>query len=571
MTIRQPIITIVGHVDHGKTSILDCIRGSCVAEGEAGAITQKISFTRFSIEGIKKICPLIEKQKIKLDIPGFLFIDTPGHAAFTNLRKRGGSLADLAILVIDINEGIMPQTAEVISILKENRTPFIIALNKIDRISGWTRQADEVKKSIENQPIHTKQDFDQKLFTIIGSLQSHGFDAELFWNVKDFSKKIAIVPCSAKTHEGISELLVVLCGLSQKFLKKQLEIHKQARGVVLEIKKQKSINYIEAILYDGSLSVNDEIAIASFEKPIKTKIRSIEEIQETGRFRTAKKVEAAAGIRLQIVEKTEILPGMPFMIFEGNVEDINKEFKKELGEAIKTDEKGIIVKADSLGSLEALLSLLKKEQIKVMKVGIGNINKSDVISAKAIQEPLDKLIVGFNIEIDEDVKDLHGVKILTDEVIYKLIEELQKFREEKAKQIERERLMKLAKIAKLEILHQYVFRNSKPAIFGVRVLAGKITANIQLIDQDGKEIGRIKNIQSENKAIEEAVKGMEVAISVPGVIFDRQLRETKFLYSDINEKQIKDFEKNKDLLDSDEISALKEIQDIKEKQKLKRK
>ena len=141
--IRQPIVTVVGHVDHGKTSILDSLRDSCVQEDEAGGITQKISFTSYPMDQLKTACPLIDKNGIQLNIPGFLLIDTPGHAAFTNLRKRGGSLADLAVLVIDINDGIKPQTAEVIQILKHNKTPFIIALNKIDNISGWKKQDED--------------------------------------------------------------------------------------------------------------------------------------------------------------------------------------------------------------------------------------------------------------------------------------------------------------------------------------------------------------------------------------------------------------------------------------------
>jgi len=237
--IRQPIVTIAGHVDHGKTTILDSLRGSKVAEKEAGAITQKISFTLFPAENIKKGCYLIDKHSIPLKIPGFLFIDTPGHQAFTNLRKRGGSLADLAILVIDINEGIKPQTAEVLSILKENKTPFIIALNKIDKLGGW-KQHEDLKQSIESQAINTKNQFDEKFYTLQAALNSHGFNADLFYNVINFTKKVAIIPVSAKTGEGLPELLMVLCGLSQKFLSKQLSLGKDAKGVVFEIKKSKS-------------------------------------------------------------------------------------------------------------------------------------------------------------------------------------------------------------------------------------------------------------------------------------------------------------------------------------------
>lgn len=563
--IRQPIVTVAGHVDHGKTSILDAIRCSSVAECEAGAITQKISFTKFPVERLKKSCPLIEKSGIKLDIPGFLFIDTPGHAAFSSLRKRGGSLADLAVLVIDINEGIKPQTAEVIQILKANKTPFVIALNKIDRLRGWNKLSESLKDSIEMQPQHIKQEFDEKYYTLIGALNSYGFNADLFYKITDFTKNIAMVPCSAKTLEGLPELLMMLCGLSQRFLKEQLSLGEKARGVVLEIKKEKAINQIEAILYDGVIKLGDEIAIASFGEPIITKIKAIHEIQPlSDKFSPVSTASASSGIRLQITNKEDILPGMPFMTFE-SIDEVKEEFKEEISESIKTDKKGIIIKADSLGSLEALINLLKQSGVKFVKAGIGDINKSDILSAKANLkiDLIDAVIIGFNVEISENAGETSGVKILTEEVIYKLIENLQKFREEKSKEIERERLMGLAKIAKLEILHQYVFRNTAPAIFGVRVVGGKINSGINLIDNDGEDVGRVKNIQAEKKSVEEAGEGMEVAISIPGSNYERKIKDKKFLYSNLSEKQFKNFKNNKDLLSSIEISVLQEIADIK--------
>jgi len=567
MTIRQPIITIAGHVDHGKTSILDCIRGSSIAKKESGGITQKISFISFPKEKIPEVCG-VDKSKIKLEIPGFLFIDTPGHAAFTNLRKRGGSLADLAILVIDINEGIKPQTAEVISILKSNKTPFIIALNKIDNISGWQKNLGKTsKQNIETQSQYVKQTFDEKLFTLIGALNSQGFEADLFYNIKDFTKKIGLIPCSAKTHEGISDLVLMLCGMSQKFLKQKLELGETAKGIILEIKKEKAINQIQAIIYDGQLKVGDKIAIATFKELIITKIKAIHEVLPlSNKFKSVESVNAASGIRIQITAKQEILPGMPFMLFKNNVDKIKSEFKKELSEIIKTDAQGIIAKADSLGSLEALLFLLKQSNIKVVKTGIGNINKSDIISAKTNLKinQLDAVVVGFNVEIDEDAKEIldPNIKILTDDVIYKIIENLEEFRQEKQKQIEKEKLMSLATICKLEILHNFVFRNSNPAIFGVRVIGGKITPNTLLINESAENIAKIKNIQSENKSVEQAITSMEVAISLPGTNFERQLEETKYLYSKISESQFRNFKENKSLLSSEEISILQEIAQI---------
>lgn len=570
--IRQPIVTVCGHVDHGKTSILDCLRNSCVQGGEAGGITQKISFTSYPMDQLKLACPLIESSNIKLNIPGFLLIDTPGHAAFTNLRKRGGSLADLAVLVIDLSEGIKPQTAEVIQILKMNKTPFIIALNKIDRITGWRERKGTLKESVENQDERVKQVFDERYYTLIGALQAHGLDADLFYNITDYTKKIAMVPTSANTKEGIPELIMMLCGLSQKFLTEKLELNEEPKGVMLEVKKEKSTSFIESILYDGVLKRTDEIAVANFDgEPIITKIRILEEIQPlSSKFKAKESVTASTGIRMQLVEKTEILPGMPFVKFQNNLEELREKFKKEIGESIKTDKKGIIAKADSLGSLEALLVLLKQNNIPVVKAGIGKINKTDAINAKANLEidELDAIVIGFNVDSDEDIKEISSkIKIIKNDVVYKLIEDLVEWRQKRQKEIEKKRLMGLTTICKLEILHQYVFRNTKPAIFGVRIVGGKLTSGLSLIDEEDEKIGHVKNIQADQKSVNEATEGMEVAISIPGVVYDRQLKDKKFLYTNLGESQFKDFKKNKDLLNGAEMDVLKNIAELKRKTK----
>ena len=578
--IRQPIVTVCGHVDHGKTSILDALRNTCVQASECGGITQKISFTSYPMEQLKKTCPLIESSGIKLDIPGFLFIDTPGHAAFANIRKRGGSLADLAVLIIDINEGIKPQTAEVIQILKTNKIPFMIALNKIDNISGWRKYAGNspessigLKEIIESQPESVKQTFNERYMTLIGSLQSYGFDSDLFYKIDDFTKKIALVPCSAITKEGVQEIIMMMCGLSQRYLTDKLKLGQEAKGVVLEVKKERTASYVEAILYDGVLKKQDEIALASSDltnaEPIKTKIRVLEEIQPLcAKFKPVEKAKASTGLRIQIVEKADTLPGMPFMAYNNNKQEIKETFKQEISDSISSSlsKQGIIVKADSLGSLEALLTLLKQSNIQVVKAGIGKINKTDIISAKANLEinELDAIIAGFNVSIDEEAKEMLGkVKVITDEVIYKLIENLEEFRKEKEKQIEKQRMMGLTTIGKLSILHQYVFRNTKPAVFGVKVEKGKVNKDLPLIDNEKEKIGRIKEIQSQGKIVHEAGEGMEIAISIPGINFERTLKNREFLYTDLSEKQFKKFKKNKDLLSGKEIEILREIAEIK--------
>lgn len=566
MKIRQPIVTVCGHVDHGKTSILDKFRGSSIQEGEAGGITQKISFTKYPYEQIKKACPLLDKAGIDLEIPGFLFIDTPGHAAFTNLRKRGGSLADLAIVVVSIKEGMQPQTAEVLQILRNNKTPFLIALNKVDNISGW-KKFDSVKESIENQAENVKDEFREALLNFQGSLREHGFESDLYYDITDFTKNVAIVPCSARTGEGIAELLFVLCGLSQRFLKERLKISSDAKGIVLEKKKEKTIESIQAILYDGELKEGDEIAIASFNDIVVSKIRYIEEILPLSfKFKNVKNVQAATGVNLHIKNKQEILPGMPFQKIDGNLDEIKAEFKKEVGGAIKLDRQGIVVKADSLGSLEALLSLLRQENIFIINAGIGEISKIDVVSAKANLNinSLDAVILGFNTEIEQGL-ETSGIKIITNPVVYKLIDDLKAWRKDKQAEIEREKMMGLATICKIEVLPQYVFRNSNPAIFGVRVVAGKVKVRLPLMDEKGESVARVKSLQHDKMNVEEASAGQELAIALPGLSFDRHLKDIKFLYSEISLTQYKSFKKNKELLSSSELKVLQEIVDIKKR------
>jgi len=565
--IRQPIITVAGHVDHGKTSILDKIRQTKIQDGEAGGITQKISFTTLPQENIQKRAGEILKNfKIPLKIPGLLFIDTPGHAAFTNLRKRGGSLADIAIMVIDINDGIKPQTAEVLQILKANKTPFIIALNKIDNISGWKTPKDLLfLNSLDAQAINVKENFEEKYYTLIGALHSHGITAEMYSKITDFTKNVAVVPCSAETGQGISEILAMITALSQKFLTEKITVGKTAKGVILEVKKEKTGTFLESILYDGTLNLENKIAIANLEGDvITTKIRIMQEARPLNKgYETKKEVHAAAGLKIQIIAKEDILPGMPFQVINNNLEEIKKEFESEISQELQTDQSGIVVKADSLGSLEALLVLLRQHNIKVIKAGIGPITKKDIYTTAALPS-LDKVILGFNVEIanETDVEELSQIKIFTNQVVYKLIEDFEEYIEEKIKETEKKKLDELPKIAKITVL-DFVFRNSNPAVFGVVVNKGTLHNKERFINSNDEKIGQVKEVQEDRKNVSDAQKNAEVAISIPGVNFERQLTVGESLYTNLSETQFRKFKENKSLLTSDEKTILQEIASIK--------
>ncbi|MDP6600520.1 MAG: translation initiation factor IF-2 [Candidatus Woesearchaeota archaeon] len=576
MKLRQPIITFMGHIDHGKTSLQDFIRQTSTAQQEAGKITQHIGCSNIILETIKKICgKLLDTLKLKLTIPGLLFIDSPGHAAFTSLRKRGGNLADIAILVIDINEGVKPQTLECIEILKQYKTPFIIALNKIDLLSGWQSSNSFLMQNINSQSENIQKILDTKLYELVGKLSELNFNAERFDRVEDYTKQIAITPTSAKTGEGIPELLMVLTGLAQKFMEQKLNVNIEghARGTVLEVKEEKGVGKtIDVIIYDGTLKKNDTIVIGTLDEPISTKIKALLEPlplkdirDKKTKFTNVSKVSAATGIKISAPELDNVVAGMPLRSCSLNeIGIVKEEIKKEIEEVvIETDKRGIVIKADSLGSLEALVKMLKEKNIAVKKASIGDISKKDISDASISYEkdPLNSAILGFNVELMPDIK-AHNVKILTNNIIYKLIEDFEKWQKEENKRLEGKEIEFLVRPCKLQIMKGYIFRQNNPAVVGVDVLEGKVKVDTPLMKKDGNKITEVKSIQKDQENLNEAEKGKQVAISLPKVTVGRQINENNILYSAIPEEdfiKLKELKKN---LSEEEKAILKEIAEI---------
>ena len=573
--IRSPICTLVGHVDHGKTTLLDSIRGTTLAEREPGRITQHIGATEVPLSTIKKLCgKLIDSLKIDLTIPGLLFLDTPGHKAFVSLRKRGGNLADIAILVIDVLEGIKPQTLESIEILKNSKTPFVIALTKIDLISGFKDNKISLLQNIESQADNVKKELDTKLYTIVGELyEKFQLNAERFDRVDNYTQKIAIIPISSKLKVGLPELLMVLTGLTQKYLENKLKIDIKgpAKATILEVKEAPGLGIsIDVIIYDGTIKVDDTILIGSLENPIKTKVRSLLKLAPLSEIRDKKskfskvdEVTAAAGVKITAPGLDNVLSGMPLRVVGKDFKKAEKEIKEEIEDVIiETEKDGIIVKADTLGSLEALDNILKERNLIIKKASLGNITKSDIAEASSSQNPLNRVVLGFNVKSDEDSKD---IKVITNEVIYKILEDYDKWSEHENKRLKKEKLSKLRALCKIQIMPGFVFRQNNPAVVGVEILLGKLKPNTPLM-LNGKEITSAKSLQLEGENIEEAEKGKQVAVSLPGVTIGRQVKEGDILYSLVNESDYREFKKTKDFLDKDSIEILKEVADMKRKE-----
>lgn len=578
--IRSPICAVLGHVDHGKSSILDFIRHTTVAEREAGKITQAIGASIIPLDTIKRVSgPLLQAAKINYTIPGLLFIDTPGHAAFTTLRKRGGSIADIAILVVDIKEGFKPQTVEALEILKQSKTPFVVAANKLDLIPGWSPNREGfLLQRIQSQQAKVITEVDTKVYELVGKLSEFGFDSERFDRVDDFTKKIGIVPCSAKTGVGIPELLMVMAGLAQKYLEASLkcECEGPAKGTILEIKEEKGIgNAADVIIYEGALNVNDTVVIGSINEPIVSKVKALfepaplaEMRDKRSKYKSVKSVSAATGVRISAPDIGNAVAGMPIIAVTDpqNIDKAREEVQSHLKEVlIATDKEGVILKADSLGSLEALTFLMKEHNIAIRKASLGNVSKKDIADAESVYEadPLKAVIIGFNIKCD--ITDTGNARVFTSDIIYKLIDDYEAWKDEQTKKMEQSSLESIQRPFKISIMHGYVFRQSNPAVVGVEVSAGTLKPNSPIMKNDGVHLAEIKGLQEEQKNVDKAEAGKQVAASIPHVTVGRQIHEGDILYSDIPEEDFRKLKEFRKLLSREEIGVLKEIADIKRK------
>jgi translation initiation factor 5B len=559
--IRQPIVTVLGHVDHGKTTLLDYIRKTTVAQKEAGKITQDIGATDVPISLILKIAEKYLKPiKDKIRIPGLLFIDTPGHLAFTTMREKGGAIADLAILVIDINEGLKPQTQESLEILRKFKTPFVVALTKIDRISGWRSENKDFSKNLDNQSDRTRREFENKFYNIVGQLSNYGFNTELFSKVEDFTKDVAVVPCSGITGEGLSNLFTILVGLSQKFLIKNLELSKKGKGVILEIKKDSQLgNNADIILYDGSLKNGDTILVF-MEKPIEIKIRSLlkpyslQDIRAEKKFVNINEVKAASGIKILGKNIENAIAGANFQVVKSEKEkqELIKKLKKdEESVEIEEQKEGIILRASNVGGLEALIKLFEGIPIKRAKIGVPA--KDDIVTLEDLSKEY-RVLICFNVENPFETEAKYKkIKVIKGNIIYKIYEEFIEWQEKIKKEEEEEKKKKMKKIAKIKLLPRYVFRQSNPAVVGVEVLEGTLVSESRLMNLEGKLIGEVLQIQKEGETIKELEKEDKAAVSISKATVGRQIKEGDILYTFITKeeyRELKSYEEiDKELLE----------------------
>jgi translation initiation factor 5B len=580
--IRQPIVVVMGHVDHGKTSLLDKIRKTSVAKREKGGITQHIGASEVPTEVIVKACgAMMNLLQTKLEIPGLLFIDTPGHEAFTNLRERGGSISDMAVLVVDITKGFEPQTFEAIEILRDYKTPFVIAMNKIDLIDRWVPHPDSTfLASFNSQPQEVQEELEKRLYQFVGRLSELDFQSERFDRISDFTKQIAIIPISAKTGEGVNELLMFIAGLSQRFLKSRLHLKAkgEGRGSILEVKDETGLGTtIDVIFYDGVIKRGDCIVFGTVNGAKTTKVRALlkpkplDEMRDPReKFSNVEEVHAAAGVKISAPGLEHAIAGSPLLVAnKANEARLKAEIDKEIKEVlVEKGGEGVILKADTLGSLEAIIKLLKDEKVPVSRAGIGAVVKKDVVDASGIrnQNRYYGVVLSFNTPVLEDAEEearRSGITLIKEGIIYALLDNY-KLWVEKERELERSQAFSsLVLPAKLKVMAGCCFRASHPAIFGVDVIAGRIKPDYGLINDKGVAVGKIKAIQSENESIAEAKEGMQAAISMDEPTFGRQVNEGDILYTNVPRTHAKMLlSKYREFLNEKEIELLGKIRGI---------
>lgn len=572
---RQPIVVVLGHIDSGKTSLLDKIRGTAVQSREAGGITQHIGASFFPIETLEQLCGnLLQKVGGKIDIPGILVIDTPGHAVFTNLRNRGGSASDISILVIDAMKGLEVQTRESLDILRKRKVPFLIALNKLDTVPGW-RSSSSLTSSLKQLDETTQDNLDGRIYNVVGELSRYGIQSEAFYRLQNPQKQVAIVPVSAKTGEGIPELISLLIGLTQSYLKQKLTVSNETRGIVLEVTEEPGLgDTANIILTDGVLNKYDEIAVAKKDGVVTTKIKAIfmpkplDEMRDPrDKFTPVDRVVAASGVKISTSDLDGVLGGSPIIgITDSNIDSVKKEIESEIKSIfIETDSVGIIVKADTLGSLEAVVDTLKENDISISTADTGMVSRKDVVKAQVITETDKYLgsILAFGVKVLDDAKDeanKNGIRIFSQPVIYDLVDEYRDWVTSDKENMQRTELDLIMMPCKFQLIKGMVFRRNGPAVCGVEILVGSLKQKSIIINSTGKEVGVIKQIEDNGEKIKQAAKGSEVAVSMNEPVIGRTIREGEILYSlpnDIGVRLLK--ERYHDSLSDDESNILDEI------------
>ncbi|KAK9359416.1 hypothetical protein V1504DRAFT_223301 [Lipomyces starkeyi] len=569
--LRSPICCILGHVDTGKTKLLDKVRQTNVQEGEAGGITQQIGATYFPIEAIKQKTAVVNKdQTMEYKVPGLLIIDTPGHESFTNLRSRGSSLCNIAILVIDIMHGLEQQTLESIRLLRARKTPFIVALNKIDRLYGWEAIPDNgVQDSLAKQSNTVQREFEDRVQKTKLALAEQGLNSELYYKNRNMARNVSLVPTSAVTGEGVPDMLKLLIDLTQNRMSDKLMYLSELECTVLEVKVIEGLGTtIDVVLSNGILREGDRIVLCGMNGPIATNVRALltpqplRELRIKSAYVHHKEVKAALGVKIAANDLDKAIAGSRLLLVgpDDDEEDLMDEVMSDLASlesALDKSGRGVCVQASTLGSLEALLDFLKQMKIPVMSISIGPVFKRDVMKATTMLEKAREFAVMlcFDVKIDKEAEEYaeqQGIRIFSADIIYHLFDAFTNYQKEL---LEVKRKETAAQAIFPCVLHTVKIINKRnPMIIGVDVADGSLrigtpiaTVRIDPATQMRQvmPLGRVISLEVNHKSVDivkkgQAQGGVAMRLDTPAnqPTWGRHVDETDILYSEISRESI---------------------------------
>ena len=489
--LRSPICCILGHVDTGKTKLLDKIRQTNVQEGEAGGITQQIGATYFPVDALEAKTAVVNKDNsFEFKVPGLLVIDTPGHESFTNLRSRGSSLCNIAILVVDIMHGLEPQTLESMKLLRDRKTPFIVALNKIDRLYGWKKiDNNGFQESMALQNKGVQNEFRDRLEKTKVAFAEQGFNSELYCENKSLAKFVSLVPTSAHTGEGIPDMLKLLVSLTQERMTNKLMYLSEVECTVLEVKVIEGLGTtIDVVLSNGVLREGDRIVLCGINGAIATNIRALltpaplKELRLKSQYVHNQECKASLGVKIAANDLEHAIAGSRLLVVGpgDDEEDIEEEVMSDIENLLSRVSKtgrGVSVQASTLGSLEALLEFLKVSKIPVANISIGPVYKRDVMSAGIMLEKAREyaVMLCFDVKVDKEAQeyaDREGIKIFTADIIYHLFDDFTKHMAQLAEQKKED--SKLLAVFPCVLNQVAVFNKKDPIVVGVDVVEGNL-------------------------------------------------------------------------------------------------
>ncbi|CAI2349615.1 unnamed protein product [Caenorhabditis sp. 36 PRJEB53466] len=533
--LRSPVICVLGHVDTGKTKMLDTIRRTNVQQGEAGGITQQIGATEVPAEAIKERCRQVRDFKPDaMKVPGFLIIDTPGHESFSNLRTRGSSLCDFAILVVDIMHGLEPQTIESLKLLVKGKTPFVIALNKIDRLYGYeSNPRKDVYEHLKTQPARVQAEFKERFDKIKVEFAEQELNVALSNRPLADDDYVYMVPTSAMQGDGIGNLMSFIVNQTQSKYAQKLAFSEELDATVMEVKSLPGLGTtIDVILVNGTMRAGDVIVLTGSDGAIVTQVRELlmpkplKELRVKNDYIHYKEVRGARGVKVLAKNLEKVLAGLPLYITdrEDEVDYLRQEADSQLANAlhaIKKKPEGVYVQASTLGSLEALLEFLKSQKIPYSNVNIGPVHKKDVQKASAMKEHKAEYacILAFDVKIEREAQifaDHEGIKVFQADIIYHLQDAFLKYREELKEKARRENEHLAIFPCKLRVLPNHVYNTRNPIVFGVSIEAGLVKRGTPICvpSKEGILLGTISSVQRNNEEVPLAKQGEEVCIKI---------------------------------------------------------